>query len=373
VSGLSQQENRKRFTQAFYEDAEPPASKPDDFRKLFKGNTNDMFCLGIKFTRQALKLYSSFYSSDLIVASPLGLRLIVGNKGDKKRDFDFLSSIEMLVIDQADAIQMQTWDNVDHILKHLNLVPKESHGCDFSRVRPWYLDEQAGRLRQTLVFASYVTPEMNGSFARLCKNIGGKLKVRYSHLGSMANVGMRLRQTFTRIASQDPVSDPDSRFRYFTTVLLPALQRSASYDGTLIVVPTYLDFIRLRNYFDENNSPAWTISEYSSLSEVSRARSLFATGRTKILLYTERLHHFRRYDIKGVKQLLMYGVPENPTFYVEMMRFLIRSNVESGVDTALLKARIIYSKWDSLKLERIVGTQRVGALLHGTTDTYEFY
>jgi U3 small nucleolar RNA-associated protein 25 len=69
----------------------------------------------------------------------------------------------------------------------------------------------------------------------------------------------------------------------------------------------------------------------------------------------------------------MYGVPENPTFYVEMMRFLIRSNVESGVDTALLKARIIYSKWDSLKLERIVGTQRVGALLHGTTDTYEFY
>lgn len=373
VSGLTQQENRKRFVQAFFDDAEPPSTKPDDFRKLFKGNTNDMFCLGVKFTRQAVKLYSSFYSSDLIIASPLGLRLIVGSKGDKKRDYDFLSSIELLVVDQADAIQMQNWDNVEHIFKHLNLVPKESHGCDFSRVRSWYLDEQANKLRQTLVISNFTTPEINGTLSRYCSNISGKLKVRSSCSGSMAQIGMRLRQVFTRIAAPDPVSDPDVRFRHFKSVLLPALQRAASYEGTLIIVPTYLDFIRLRNYFDDNNSPAWTISEYSSVSEVSRARSLFATGRTKILLYTERLHHFRRYDIKGVKQVVMYGVPENPLFYTEVMRFLVRTSVEAGVDPALLSARIIYSKWDSLKLERIVGTARVGALLQGTSDTYEFH
>ena len=58
------------------------------------------------------------------------------------RSADFLSSIETLIVDQADVMTMQNWEHVQFVLSNLNELPKEGHDTDFSRVKPWYLDGQ---------------------------------------------------------------------------------------------------------------------------------------------------------------------------------------------------------------------------------------
>jgi U3 small nucleolar RNA-associated protein 25 len=99
----------------------------------------------------SLKLYEQFYASDIIVASPLALRLLCGHKVDSKAndmtekiDQDFLSSIEFLVMDQSEAFIYQNLEHLEEVLKALNQRPKKlTQLNDISRLFEIYTEKPA--------------------------------------------------------------------------------------------------------------------------------------------------------------------------------------------------------------------------------------
>ena len=400
-----QQENRKRFDEAYVDkDATIPADRPADFRDLFDGNDDDMFRLGLKFTRKTVKYFSQFYNSDIILASPLGLRMAMGSedtlatslaaskrKGSKpKTDYDFLSSIEVVLLDQADALLMQNWEHVEHIFSHLNLLPRDNHEYDISRLRSWYLDDRAKYYRQTVVLSAVHTPALAELFRRFCHNWAGRVRVQAGeYKGVVGRIGVRgVKQTFSRFDVASIEAEPDARFDYFTKAIVPTLiakTRGSSggstaanrSSGVLVYIPSYLDFVRVRNWFATSvavaNVSFGAISEYASVPEASRAMSHFLTGRHRVLLYSERAHHFRRHQINGVRTVILYGLPENPTFYTEVTGgFLARSQRSQRLEPGQGAVRAMFSQYDAFRLERIVGSASVGQMLRERSDTFVF-
>ncbi|KIW75984.1 hypothetical protein Z517_10729 [Fonsecaea pedrosoi CBS 271.37] len=395
LSEPDQQENKSRFLETYsHQDEAEWQDKPEDFRALFGGNHEEDFRVGLKFTRKTIKYFSGFYNSDIIFGSPLGLMrtITTGGGKDKKKshDADFLSSIELVIMDHTNALQMQNWQHVDYVFSQLNLLPKDSHGCDFSRVRHWYLDGQAKYLRQTIILSDYLTPEINALVSTHLHNVAGRVKLVPTYPGAMLSVSSlalpftsSIPQTFLRVPSPNPLSDSDARFKFFTTTILAPLVRDARHQqGILLFIPTYADFARVRNYLSTSSDATalsfGSISEYTPVKEVMRARSHFLSGRHAVLLYSERAHHHFRYRIKGVRKILWYGVPENPIFWAEIIALL-----GLGTDTDRAPhapkggvkgvVRALFSKWDVLKLERIVGTERVGRLINDQGgDTFDF-
>ncbi|VEU21112.1 DEKNAAC102028 [Brettanomyces naardenensis] len=412
LSPMQSVENKKRFREQYYDSFGSGSSasemsykrKPEDFRDIFKGNSNDFFCLGIKLTRKTIRLYTRMDQSDVIVASPLGLKMLFENSShDKRKDTEFLSSIEIAILDKCEGLLMQNWEHVTELLNNrLNAPPKkfEEFKVDFSRIRMWAINDQYKYVTQMMVFGKYGTPELNGVVkgSRVSCNlqsgtavfkpyVDGKnsiidlLKRKLVRMGMVGRL-TKLKQMFTRFEVDTISSEPDKRFEFFKNVTLPQIMSKASYDyGTLVYVANYVDYIRLTNYLKESTSvPFVAIDEYSSQSKLTRNRASFAEGRgdAKVMLYTERLHFYKRYDIKGVRNVVFYQLPTDPDVYSQVMQFVVDEKIrregedEEEVDLNLCMVRVMFDRLDMMKLEKVVGLRNAGRLCNGDGEMNEF-
>lgn len=71
--------------------------------------------------------------------------------------------------------------------------------------------------------------------------------------------------------------------------------------------------------------------------------------------------------------MVFYALPDNPVFYKEVAGGFLLSTVAGGrVDAGDCRVRVLFSKWDAMKVERVVGTKRVKVMCTDVGDTFEF-
>ncbi|KAF7252285.1 hypothetical protein EYD10_02227 [Varanus komodoensis] len=364
--------NKKRFKGEFGSDPEerpPNLKRPEDYDAVFAGNIDDHFRIGVAVLQKSMRLYAPFYSSDIIIASPLGLRTVIGAEGEKKRDYDFLSSIEILIIDETDIYLMQNWEHVLHVFNHINLLPLESHGVDFSRVRMFSLNNWSKYYRQTLLFGALQDPQINSIFNKHCFNYRGQVAVRNAPLsGSISHVVVQLPHVFRKVEAENSISVIDARFHFFIDKVLPEY-RDAVMSHTVIYVPSYFDYVRLRNYFKKEELNFTHMCEYTSKSGISRARQFFLKGEKQFLIFTERFHFYKRYSIRGIRNLIFYELPTYPHFYSEICNML---KLAGSREEATLTCTVLYSKYDAQKLAAVVGIERAAQMLQASRNVHLF-
>ncbi|KAG8372301.1 hypothetical protein BUALT_Bualt12G0052000 [Buddleja alternifolia] len=341
------------------------SAKPPDYQALFgRDNANDHFMIGVKFTNRGIKLYGDFYTSDMIVASPLGLITKIGEaEVEKDKDVDYLSSIEILIIDHADVMLMQNWSHVNTVVEMLNKLPSKQHGTDIMRIRPWYLDEQARFYRQTIILSSHINPELNALFNQHCLNYRGKIKLECKYKGVLPKILIPVRQIYERFDIESIAEADDARLKYFSEKVFPKIKDSVQ-NGVMIFVSSYFEFVRLRSYLKSQAASFCLFGEYIKRNDISRVRGEFFRGEKKIILYTERAHFYYRYKIRGVQNLIIYSLPERKEFYPEIVNLLEESDN--------MNCRVLFSRLDHLRLERIVGSAAAKRMVDSEKGVFVF-
>ncbi|XP_075003083.1 U3 small nucleolar RNA-associated protein 25 homolog isoform X2 [Calonectris borealis] len=256
-----------------------------------------------------------------------------------------------------------------HLMKHINLLPLDSHGVDFSRVRVLNLNNWSKYYRQTLLFSALQDPQINSVFNKHCFNYVGQVAVRNVPLsGSISHVVVQLPHVFRRLEAENLTSVIDTRFQFFIDKVLPEY-RDAIMSHTLIYVPSYFDYVRLRNYFKKEDLNFTHICEYTKKAGVCRARRFFLKGEKQFLLFTERFHFYKRYTIKGIRNLIFYELPTYSHFYSEICNMM--KATDNGVD-ATWTCTVLYSKYDAQKLAAVVGIDRTAQMLQSTKNVHLF-
>ncbi|KAH9639244.1 hypothetical protein HF086_014108 [Spodoptera exigua] len=297
--------NKKRFEEDFTggELIMPRKNpKPEDYELMFSGNTEDTFRLGMSVTKKTLKLYTDFYSSDIIVTSPLGLRMIVGAEGEE------------------DPL-----------------------------------------------------PEIKSVMNKKCHNYAGRILVENpTDIGSIQQVLVQVPQVFHRFTAANPLESVEARFQYFIKEILPK-QRDTLMSHTLIYVPSYFDYVQIRNYFKKEDIGFVQICEYSKDAKIARARDMFFHTEAHFLLYSERVHFFRRFRIKGIRHIIFYQPPTYPHFFSEMCNLMQEVNQNKfGGSECNMTVSVLYCQYDLPRLAAVLGAARLARVMRSDNSVHMF-
>ena len=201
----------------------------------------------------------------------------------------------------------------------------------------------------------------------------------------------------------------ESRYQLFVKTLWQGIYTNCT-GYTVLLVPSYFDFVRLKTYFKAKNAQVAMISEYTDKKECQRLRTMYEMNECPVLMITERALVFQKIRVRFARNLILYAIPESPDIiednFAEMLKGdywetilkhrlnklkLSAASKEERVTTEELAHRCkmviregrtanssrsivgLFTKWDNLVLERMVGTANFRQLLsHEAKDAFHF-
>lgn len=104
----------------------------------------------------------------------------------------------------------------------------------------------------------------------------------------MVSQNQKIKTTLKRLPNVSSYEHADgARFSFFTKKIWKGLyEENQGY--TILFIPHYFDFVKLRTFFKSENAQVSFISEYSEKKHCQRARHFYESGIKPILCITER-------------------------------------------------------------------------------------
>ncbi|ORM40582.1 U3 small nucleolar RNA-associated protein 25 [Babesia sp. Xinjiang] len=335
-------------------------NKSFDFVETFSGNQDDAFKMGIRYQGGMLRLYTPFYTSDVIVASPLGLKIML----QEDDEYDFLSSIEVLLVDRLDVLKFQNWRFFIDVFEKLNLPLKKWRDADLNRLRLSTVDGQCEVYRQS-VCVSCVQHSVFNSFFKRMPNRRGSIKLSCIPRNDFVLLGSKLRiqQLFVKVSASNVKESEGSLLNYFLKNMIHGIH---GVGNVLVVLGDYTHFLRIQNDLKLANFEYLPCHESNSGKQMVFARQQFQAGKARAIITTSRLLFFKRYLIKGTSRVIFVIPPDYHELYREAFRMMDLSKKNSIVT--------LYTRFHANQLEPIVGAEKVTKLISAAdTKVTEFY
>jgi hypothetical protein len=154
------------------------------------------------------------------------------------------------------------------------------------------------------------------------------------------------------------------------------IRSTGSWDNSVVVVSSFLEFKKLKEIFKEKGSPVGFISEHSTKKKVQSVIAKFNAGSKKHILITERAMYFNILMPKRFKHLIFFSVPQSTWIFEELMSTLVDyfeykqgksvkvdgeeklNGNEEEEEGKIQRLLICFGKKEFYELERIVGTSK---------------
>ena len=315
-------------------------------------SNDDCFRMGINisFFESKVKLYSPFDESDIILASPLGLKLATPSETDKtfknNKVYDFLSSIEIFLMDFSEVFIYQNMEHLNEILSFINKPPKNNQNIiDINRIKEIYANNYGQYLRQSIIISNFKCLDIDLSVNEICKNINGKIlfdgpyenqpelikEEFHEKYNEMNSKNYEIRYEFKILKDLKGENDFDEKFNYFTKNIWQNLYESFE-KHTIIFISSTFDYLRLKSFFKQKSKSVCYISEDTDKKDWQRNRLYFENGKYKFLLYNERAHVYKKINLKFAKNIFFYSLPEDPKIFNEMIHLIDPVNYNKNLE-----------------------------------------